>query len=98
MVILDALDECSKEIRTHLLRGLLSIVRKAKYPFKVFIASRHNLDIENYLRGLPHVCIEAKDNAEDIENYVRHELTLAVEEKRLLRGNLSQELKNALKT
>ena len=58
-VVVDALDECSEEVRGHLLRGLLSVLTKAKRPFKVFISSRHNLDIEDHLRDLPHVCIEA---------------------------------------
>ncbi|KAF8417576.1 hypothetical protein EV426DRAFT_699665 [Tirmania nivea] len=92
-VVLDALDECSEEVRSDLLRGLLSIIRKAKCPFKVFISSRHNLDIEDRLRNLPHVCIEARDNAQDIENYIQQELGLAIQDKRLLRGNVSQELR-----
>jgi len=95
-IVLDALDECSEEVRSHLLRGLLSLIRKAKCPFKVFISSRHNLDIENFLRDLPHVCIEARDNAQDIENYVRQELTLRVQDKRLLQGNVSQELNKCI--
>ena len=92
MVVLDALDECPTEVRSDLLQGLLSIIRKAKSSFKVFIASRHNLEIENYLRDLPHVCIEARDNAEDIAHYVRQQLTLRVQDKRLLYGNASQDL------
>ncbi|RPB27788.1 hypothetical protein L211DRAFT_802384, partial [Terfezia boudieri ATCC MYA-4762] len=90
-VLLDALDECSEEVRGQLLRGLLSVIKKAKRPFKVLISSRHNLDIENYLRDLPHVCIEARDNAQDIENYVRQQLISRVEDKRLLQGNVSEE-------
>ena len=96
VVVVDALDECSEEVRSHLLRGLLSVIRKAKCPFKVFIASRHSLDIENYLQDLPHVCIGARDNAEDIENYVQQELTLAIQEKRLLWGNVSQDLRKCI--
>jgi len=96
VVVLDALDECSEEVRGHLLRGLLSVIKKAKCPFKVFISSRHNLDIETRLQNLPHVCIEARDNAEDIANYVQQELTLAIQDKRLLRGNVSQELRNCV--
>ena len=91
-VVLDALDECPEEVRSDLLQGLLTVIRNAKCPFKVLIASRHSLDIENSLRDLPHVCIEARDNAEDIENYVRKQLTLRVQNKRLLQGNVSQEL------
>ncbi|KAF8417649.1 ankyrin repeat-containing domain protein [Tirmania nivea] len=96
VVVLDALDECSEDVRGELLRGLLSIIRKSKCPFKVFIASRHNLDIENNLHDLPHVCIEARDNAEDIENYVRQQLTLRIQNKRLLQGNVPQELSKCI--
>jgi len=95
-VTVDALDEFSEEVRGHLLQGLLSVIRNAKCPLKVFISSRHNLDIEDYLRDLPHVCIEARDNAEDIEKYVQQELTLATENKRLLRGRVSQELRDCM--
>ena len=95
-VVLDALDECSEEVREHLLQGLLSVISAAKCPFKVFIASRHNLDIETRLQGLPHVCIEARDNEEDIENYVRQMLTVAIQKKKLLRGNVSQELRKCM--
>ena len=95
-VVIDALDECSDDVREHLLQGLLSVIRNAKCPFKVFIASRHNLDIETLLQGLPHVCIEARDNAEDIENYVQQMLTVAIQKKKLLRGNVSRELRTCM--
>jgi len=95
-VVIDALDECSEEVRGHLLRGLLAVISKAKCPFKVFISSRHSLDIETRLQDLPHVCIEARDNAEDIENYVQQELTLAIQDKKLLRGKVSQELRECV--
>jgi len=96
VVVLDALDECSEEVRSHLLRGLLSVIRKTKHHLNVFISSRHNLDIENHLRDLPHVCIEARDNAQDIENYVRQELTLRIQDKKLLLGNVSPELRKCI--
>ena len=96
MVVLDALDECTEEVRSQLLRGLLSVIRKAKRPFKVFISSRHSLDIETRLQDLPHVCIEARDNTEDIANHVQQELTLAIQDKMLLQGNVSQELRKCV--
>ncbi|KAF8417666.1 ankyrin repeat-containing domain protein [Tirmania nivea] len=95
-VVLDALDECSEEVCSDLLPGLLSLIRNAKCPFKVFISSRHNLVIENHLWDLPHICIEARDNAEDIENYVRQQLTLRIQKKILLQGNVSQSLRNCI--
>ena len=89
VLILDALDECPKESRTFIIKDLLSIIAKANARIKVFISSRHSLDIENRLQDLPHVCIEATDNADDIENYVKTELTLRVEDGRLLEGMVS---------
>jgi len=71
VVVLDALDGCPEEVHRDLLRGLLSVMRKERRPHKVFIASSHSLDIEDNLWDLPHICIEAKDNGQDIEKYVR---------------------------
>lgn len=93
VLILDALDECSKESRSFILKDLLSLIAKSNARVKVFISSRHSLDIEDRLRNLPHVCIEATDNAIDIENYVKTELTVRIEDGRLLRGNVSQDLR-----
>ena len=95
-VVLDALDECSPEVQGQLLRGLLSVINKTKCLVKVFISSRHSLDIETFLRDLPHVCIGARDNADDIENYVQQELTLAIQEQRLLRGSVTKELRRCV--
>ena len=62
----------------------------------MFIASRHFLDIEDRLKDLLHVCIEARDNAEDIENYVTKGLALRVQNRKL-RGKISPELKQLIK-
>ena len=96
-IVLDALDECSEETRRVIIGDLRSLLDNASHPVKVFIASRHSLDIEDRLEGLPHVRIEARDNAEDIENYVTQELALSIENKNLLRGKISPELKQLIK-
>ena len=93
VLVLDGLDECSKESRNFILKDLLFLIAKSNAPVKVFISSRHSLDIENRLRNLPHVCIEATDNADDIENYVKTELTERIEDGRLLEGNVSEDLR-----
>ena len=95
-IVLDALDECPDETRSSILEDLRSILDNAQHPVKVFIASRHSLDIEDCLRDLLHVRIEAKDNAEDIKNYVTTELDLSIRNKRLLRGKISLELKQLI--
>ena len=95
-IVLDALDECPEETRGLIIEDLQSILDDAKHPVKVFIASRHSLDIEDRLQDLLHVRIEARDNAEDIENYVTKELALSVQNKKLLRGKISLELKQLI--
>ena len=96
-IVIDALDECSEETRGLIIEDLRSILNNATHPVKVFITSRHNLDIEDRLQSLLHVRIEARDNAEDIENYVANELALSVQNRKLLRGKASPELRQLIK-
>ena len=96
-IVLDALDECPEDERGLIIEDIRSILDNATHPVKVVIASRHSLDIEDGLQDLLHVRIEARDNAEDIENYVTKELALRVQNKRLLRGMISVELKQIIK-
>ena len=93
VIFLDAPDESSKESCGLILSDLLSIVEKSKNPVKVFISSRHNLEIEGTLNDFPHVSIEAKDNAQDIENYVKSTLTRRIEGRKILQGRISTELR-----
>lgn len=93
VIVLDALDECPKESRGLILSDLLSILKKSKRPVKAFISSRYSLDVEVRLRNFPIVCIEARDNAGDIENYVKSELTRRIENTELLHGHVSIELR-----
>ena len=83
VIVLDALDECSKESRCLILSDFLSILKKSKHAVKVFISSRHSLEIEDRLQNFPSICIEAKDNAEDIESYLRSVLTRRIEDREL---------------
>jgi len=76
--------------------SLLFILKESKRPVKAFISSRHSPEIEDRLRNFPNVSIEAKDNAEDIENYVRSTLTRQIEGQELLRGRVSAELRQRI--
>lgn len=96
VIVLDALDECPKGSRGLILSDLLSILKISKYPVKVFISSRHSLEIEDRLQNFQNVSIEAKDNAEDIENYVKSALTRRIEDRELLRGHVSIELRQCI--
>jgi len=78
--------------RVFILEDFLSLAAKPNKTVKILISSRYSLDIEDRLRDLPHVCIESRDSAEDIENYVKTEIALRVQDRRLLLGKVSQEL------
>jgi len=96
VIVIDALDECSKESRGLIISDLLSILKKSNRPVKAFISSRHSLEIEDRLRNFPNVSIEATDNAEDIENYVKSAITRRIEDRELLRGRVSTELRERI--
>ena len=96
VIVLDALDECFKESCWLIINDLLSILKKSKGPIKIFISSRYSLEIEYRLRNFPNVGIEAKDNAEDIENYVKSALARRIEDQKLLRGCVSTKLRQRI--
>ena len=84
---------CPGESCRLILSDLLSILEKPKNPVKVFVSSCHNLEIEGTLNYFPHVSIEAKDNTQDIEKYIKSTLTQRIEDRKLLRGRISAELR-----
>lgn len=92
-LVLDALDECSKESRALVLADLHSILNISSRPVKVFISSRYSLDIEDCLRNFQHVYIqEHLVNSEDIDDYMKRELWLLIQNGHLLRGKFLPKL------
>lgn len=63
---------------------------------KVFVSSRDNLDIKLSLEDVPNVYIDATDNAGDIARYVRRELKVATDNRLLLDGKASKQLKEKI--
>ncbi|KAK1246095.1 hypothetical protein MKX07_005164 [Trichoderma sp. CBMAI-0711] len=73
--VLDALDECERESRealAHILRNLVDI---GEGTVKVFIASRKEDDIEEYLGSQKLIAISTADNKNDIEKYIDSEVS-----------------------
>ncbi|EHK20932.1 ankyrin protein, partial [Trichoderma virens Gv29-8] len=75
ILILDALDECEMDTREALARIFCSLVGRGKGTVKVFIASRKEADIEEYLGLQRLVEITTADNKDDIEKYIEEEVT-----------------------
>jgi hypothetical protein len=91
-IVIDALDECDPSIRQNFLLGLNKLIRKSPTLLKVFISSRDDHNIVHRLEKSPNLFINTSDNSKDIQNYIRSQVAKAIEDERLLCGDVSQEL------
>lgn len=95
-IVIDALDECRADRRHELLNALDNIISQAENVVKILISSRDDIDIVLRLTNSPNVSISANDNAKDITTYTNTEVTRAIEERRLLHGNVSNDLRDEI--
>ncbi|UQC89467.1 uncharacterized protein CLUP02_14998 [Colletotrichum lupini] len=77
VLILDALDECNKDTRRHIVELFKRLVEKTN-SLKIFIASRPEHDISDHLRSFQElratITINTSDNQDDIEKFVNTEV------------------------
>ena len=92
-IIIDGLDECDSTRRQDLLLAMQRLVQDSKRLVKVFISSRDDNDIVSSLKTCPNVSIGVIDNSKDIGRFVDSHVEKTIQEKRLLCGNVSDELK-----
>ncbi|KAJ5439445.1 uncharacterized protein N7458_010443 [Penicillium daleae] len=79
-VVADALDESEdRECVSYALKKIFETCKCAK----VFVTSRHEIDIARALDGLPNTTIEATDVAGDIELYVKAEVATKIKTRKL---------------
>jgi hypothetical protein len=96
IIVIDALDECQQDRRHELLEALDDIIKMSANLVKVFVSSRDDIDIVLRLEESPNVFINASDNGEDIERFVYSEVERSITRKRLLNGQVSDELKTRI--
>lgn len=97
-IIIDALDECDPSRRHELLSAFEKIIQNSANVIKIFVSSRDDNDIVCRLANSPNVFIRASDNGEDIVRFVRTQVDQSIVDKRLLSGNVSDELQNRIIT
>ena len=95
-IIIDALDECDPSSRHELFEALDEIVAKSENIVKVFLTSRNDGDIVARLASTPNIYIDAQKNSSDIGRFITAELERVVQHKQLLRGQVSQGLKDLI--
>jgi hypothetical protein len=95
-IVIDALDECDPNSRRELLDALDTIIHESASLVKVFASSRDDGDIVCELANSPNVFIQASDNKVDIERFVRTQVAEAIKKRRLIKGNVSEQLKGQI--
>jgi hypothetical protein len=98
IIVIDALDECCSHTRLDLLEVLDDIIQRSASLVKVFVTSREDSDIVCRLETSPNLYIKASDNHKDIERFVPIEVDKSIKSRRLLRGNVSRELRELVVT
>ncbi|KAK5636393.1 hypothetical protein RRF57_012105 [Xylaria bambusicola] len=74
-LVLDALDECDSRTRSQLMEAFSYFLDNALRPVKIFISSRPDSDIKNWLETWPNVDIQATDNHDDIAKFVESKIS-----------------------
>ena len=95
-IVIDALDECDPARRHDLLDSLDAIIQNSANVVKILVSSRDDGDLVCRLETSPNLYISAKYNAGDIERFIWHEVSSAIEKKRLLNGRVSEYLRNQI--
>lgn len=93
IIVIDALDECDAIGRHDLIRSLREIIRESASIVKIFLSSRDDKDIVKQMATASEVYIKAEDNSKDIEDFTKFEVGRAIQQMRILNGEVSETLK-----
>jgi hypothetical protein len=92
-ICVDALDEVEPTNRLKLLNALKYIVKKSKSVVKFFTTARMDTDIRMHLETFPRVELQPDDNVTDINRFIESSIQRALDEFRLLHGDVPSDLK-----
>lgn len=96
-LILDALDECEMDARENIARIFRNLVNKGEGTVKVFIASRKEADIEEYLGSQKLVKISTADNRNDIGKYIDAEIKKVGGAWRAVSADVEEQVKKTIR-
>ena len=92
-LVIDALDECDPSRRHELFSSLDRIIQNSANVVKILVSSRDDGDILCRLERSPNVYISAKYNADDICRFIQYEVSSAIQNKRLLHGEVADHVR-----
>lgn len=94
-IVIDGLDEVNQADRGRLLQALSSIACSKTSLNKIFISSRDQDDINDALKDAPRACI-GTENMGDIGRFVDREVAKAISGKKLLGGEVDENLQSCI--
>jgi hypothetical protein len=92
-ICIDALDEVDHTIRLKLLNALKYVVKRSTSVVKFFTTARMDTDILINLETFPRVELQPDDNVSDINRFVESSVQSAIDDSRLLHGDVPSDLK-----
>lgn len=95
-IVVDALDECSKEERKLLVSFMTGLIRSNPLGIKILLTSRPGSDLQHLLKGSSKFLINANDTTKDIRPYVAAVLTEHIGNCAILDGMVKPELQQRL--
>ena len=89
-IVINALNECNPEKQGDLLETLEKILQKSSQLVKIFVSSRNDQDIVNYLQNYPNLNIVSDKNMDDITSFISAEIKNLVNKRKLLQYSSNQ--------
>lgn len=97
IIIIDALDECDPD-RLDPFISLLNCITRETEGIKLIITSREDSGITSKLNRSYQISITSKESLPDIRKFVSFEIQNAIDQGRLLNGQVSSPLQNYITT
>ena len=96
-IVVDALDECEPILRDELLEAFSEILRNSGGLIKILVSSREDRDLVCHLKECLNLEIKASSNQADINYFVDSEVDKLIRTKKLLFGNVPEDLRQQIK-
>ena len=97
VILVDGLDECEPNARDDLIDAFSNIIKTSSSLVKILISSRDARIITHQLSEYPDLTISANKNEGDIHRFIDEEVDDLIKRKRLLSGNVPNDLKQQIK-
>ena len=95
-IVLDGLDECDPSSVTQMIQAFKTFISDPRTFVKIIIGSRESADIHLHLEGCSTVNVGPDENSSDIDAFITHEIDKSIKERRLLRGQVNNEVRKSI--